>query len=71
MTKDLFLQMPDDQCFDMCFPGLVSGEVDAETAKFSIDHMPYRLTFKDISGYYDNCHYCGESRCNDCMVPYD
>ena len=55
----------------MCFPGLVSGEVDAETAKFSIDHMPYRLTFKDISGYYDECHYCGESRCNDCMVPYD
>lgn len=32
--------------------------------------MPYMLTFKDISGYYEECHYCGESRCGGCPVPY-
>jgi hypothetical protein len=32
--------------------------------------MPYRLVFKDISGYYDLCFYCGQSRCGGCPVPY-
>lgn len=32
--------------------------------------MPYRLVFKDISGYYDSCFYCGQSKCGGCTVPY-
>jgi hypothetical protein len=32
--------------------------------------MPYRLVFKDISGYYEACHYCAQQRCGGCSVPY-
>jgi ubiquitin carboxyl-terminal hydrolase 4/11/15 len=32
--------------------------------------QPYKIQFKDITGYWDECHYCGEQRCNGCTVPY-
>lgn len=32
--------------------------------------MPYRLVFKDISGYYEACYFCGQQRCGGCAVPY-
>ena len=32
--------------------------------------MPYRIVFKDISGYYESCYYCGQSKCSGCSVPY-
>lgn len=31
--------------------------------------MPYKLVFKDICGYGENCQYCGQSRCGGCMIP--
>ena len=32
--------------------------------------MPYKLVFKDISGYYEPCCYCNTQRCGGCNVPY-
>lgn len=33
--------------------------------------MPYKLTFKDITSYWEECHYCGKQKCGDCPVPFD
>jgi hypothetical protein len=37
---------------------------------FDLSEMPYKLVFKDISGYYDDCNYCGQNRCGGCTVPF-
>lgn len=41
---------------------------DSQT--FELSQMPYRIVFKDISGYYESCHYCGQSKCSGCTVPF-
>jgi hypothetical protein len=60
----------DDQ-FDMCMRGLYddpSGENSSEL--FEINNKPYRVIFKDISGYCAPCLYCGQLRCGGCQVPF-
>ena len=32
--------------------------------------MPYKLCFKDVTGYNESCLYCGQLRCNGCPVPF-
>ena len=51
--------MDDEKCFELCFPGLFKAEQEKESQLFDLTEMPYKLVFKDISGYYDDCGYCG------------
>lgn len=70
ITKAEFMALDTAKAFDLCFPGVVSGDVDKASEMFDIAHMPYKLTFKDISGYYEECHYCEDSKCGGCAVPF-
>lgn len=62
--------MDDEKCFELCFPGLFKAEQEKESQLFDLTEMPYKLVFKDISGYYDDCGYCGQNRCGGCPVPF-
>lgn len=37
---------------------------------FDLQDKPYKLVFKDISGYMEDCKYCGLRQCSGCNVPY-
>lgn len=37
---------------------------------FSIKHKPYSLLFKNISGTWNACDYCGQTKCDGCLVPF-
>lgn len=52
------MKMSPKTCFEMCFPGIMKNEISLDQENFSIKQMPYRLIFKDISGYNENCRYC-------------
>ena len=58
------------QKFDMCFQGVVNDEVPEDTDEFDLSQMPYRLVFKNISGYQEYCCFCGQNRCAGCPIPY-
>ena len=44
--------MSDEVAFDMCFPGLKNN---LEKDLFKLEEMPYKLMFKDICAYGENC----------------
>lgn len=54
ITKAEFMEMDIEKCFDLCFPGIEQEDNN------DILQMPYRLIFKDVTGYWDECHFCGE-----------
>lgn len=51
LQKKKFQSMSFQQKFDMCFQGVVNDEVPEDTDEFDLQQMPYRLVFKNISGY--------------------
>lgn len=55
MSRDQFMEMDVEKCYEMCFPGINEGKETDD-----ILQMPYKLQFKDVTGYWDECHYCGE-----------
>jgi len=32
--------------------------------------MPYALKLKNITGYNEECFYCGDKKCDGCPVPF-
>lgn len=70
LTKKEFEDLTDEACFDLCFSGLQSKKEEQVSETFSISDMPYKLVFKDISGFMEDCKYCGQQRCSGCNVPY-
>lgn len=54
----------------MCFPGLSKVAKEQVSETFELKDMPYKLVFKDISGYMEDCKYCGMRQCSGCNVPY-
>jgi hypothetical protein len=70
-TRADFDAMDEQTAFKMCMSGLFTDSSKSRDAEaFNLQAMPYMVNFKDISGYYDNCHYCGETRCGGCVVPF-
>lgn len=71
-TRADFEAMNEAEQFELCFPALASGKPTTKTPddSFDLKDQPYKLLFKDVSGYYEDCHYCGESRCGGCAVPF-
>jgi hypothetical protein len=63
VTKEEFLN---SDMYDKLF---TKRDVDSDSS-WKIEEMPYRLCFKDVSGYYESCKYCGQMRCNGCPVAY-
>jgi hypothetical protein len=64
--------MQSDDAFAMIFPGLTpNGKIgkDAEEG-FPVKEKPYTLLFKNISGTWSNCDFCGQTKCSGCPVPY-
>ena len=51
--------MNKEERFEMCFKGLINDEIPEDSEHFELQQMPYKLIFKDISGYYEPCYYCG------------
>ena len=43
--------MDDEKCFELCFPGLFRSDYENDSILFDLNDMPYKLVFKDISGY--------------------
>lgn len=71
MLKKEFMSMPDEMAFDLCFPGLKEDfDKLSEKEAWKLTEMPYKLVFKDIAGYGENCNYCGRMRCGGCHVPF-
>lgn len=33
--------------------------------------MPYVIRIKNMAGYMDACHFCGDKRCEGCPLPFD
>ena len=65
MTKAAFDALTDDQAFDLCFPGIATGEAITDSKDFDINNMPYMLGFSKRSKY-GNCKYCNKYNCNGC-----
>lgn len=43
-----------------------------EQSAFEIDDMPYQLRIENVSGYMEDCYFCGSSTCRrNCALPYD
>jgi len=32
---------------------------------------PYRLEFKNIASYMENCQFCNRNKCDGCPIPYN
>lgn len=47
---------------DMYDKLFTSRDVDPDSP-WKIEEMPYKLCFKDVSGFMESCNYCGEMRC--------
>lgn len=63
--------MPLEAAFAMTFPGLEPNATINQTEDgFSIKSKPYALNFKNISGTWSQCEYCGQNKCSGCPVPY-
>ena len=59
-----------ESCFQLCFKGLIEKKITKNQEAFDLDLMSYHLVFKDISGYMENCHFCGNQKCGGCTLPY-
>lgn len=71
MTKKEFLGMTTEACFKLCMKGLLEDASSDKSNSFDLQRQPYQLFFKDISGYYESCSYCGNQRCGGCPVPLE
>lgn len=61
-----------NKCFEMCFPGLLKGEIEQSAESFEIEQMPYKLSYKHVRNYSTyKCTYCSQNLCDDCLVPFD
>lgn len=68
-TKKDFNEMDSEAAFNMTFPELVSDSPSNDDT-FQINEKPYNLIFKNISGTWGVCDYCGQTKCSGCSVPY-
>ena len=71
ITREQFDALSDEQAFELCFPGVLAGEVDGHiqsTNNFSIERMAYQLEFKKSE--YVSCKICEKSLCRSCLVPF-
>jgi len=60
-----------EDAFAMVFSGLeLNTPINPSDDGFSIKQKPYALNFKNISGTWSQCEYCGQTKCNGCPVPY-
>lgn len=66
------MEMNDDECFAMTFPGLVpNGKISTNPDDgFFLKDKPYALLFKNVAGTWNACDYCGQNKCGGCPVPY-
>ena len=72
MTKVQFDDLSDEQAFELCFKGVLEGEVDGRvqsTSNFNIERMAYQLEFKKTDAY-STCKICERSTCKGCLVPF-
>ena len=37
---------------------------------FDVAELPYALRIKNIAGYMEACHFCGDKRCDGCPLPF-
>lgn len=68
-TRADFDALSDVDAFNMCMPGMLNGPMDRELAMPELDQMPYQLKLVDNSGYYQECYYCNDKKCDNC--PFD
>jgi hypothetical protein len=66
MTKQEFMEMPLQKAYEMCFRGM---EDDCDDDSFDLSKMPYKVKFKNVSSYWEECTHCGVNRCSGCPVP--
>ena len=42
-----------------------------EKSAYDIDDMPYQLKIENVSGYMEDCYFCGNPQCRrGCALPY-
>ena len=71
LTKHEFEALSTEAAFKLCMSGVLSDSGADKSNSFDLSKQPYQLYFKDISGYYESCSYCGNQRCGGCPIPLD
>ena len=68
----LFKQGDLEKQFRAFFPTLTEEDQNClEKKHFNFDDLPYQLKIENISGYMEDCHFCGNSYCrSNCPLPY-
>lgn len=69
-TKKDFLAMDSADAFAITFPGLFEESKANADGGFAVKEKPYALLFKNISGNWAACEYCGQTKCDGCLVPF-
>lgn len=58
--------------FEMCMSGVIEDpKTENNPDSWDLKKQPYRVYFKDISGWNQNCQYCDSRRCDGCPMPYN
>lgn len=72
-SKEEFEELSLEQQFQTVFSGLREDNWREFLKRNDIplNEALYSLRLKNMSGYMEACHFCGDKRCEGCPVPFD
>jgi hypothetical protein len=73
LTKEEFFKLRLEEQFAAAFSGLKEGAWKEFLKRNDIPYSEalYSLRLRNMSGYMESCHFCGDKRCDGCPLPYD
>lgn len=78
-TKKNFDALSLEDAYKLCMKGILkeataadnsTGIIQGTDGVFEVEDMPYEIYFKNVAGYYEDCHFCGQRNCSNCAVPF-
>ena len=72
-TKEEWEALSDEEAFHQAFPELNADNWKNLLSKNDLDvsQAVYCLRIKNMTGYMEGCHFCGDKRCEGCPLPFD
>ena len=72
-TREEWEALSDEEAFQQAFPELAVDNWKNLLSKNDLDikQAVYCLRIKNMTGYMDPCHWCGDRRCEGCPLPFD
>lgn len=74
LSMEEFEALSLEQKFKVFFPTLNEEnwkDLLSKTTDFKFEEALYLLKLKNMSGYMESCHFCGDKKCDGCPVPFD